>query len=168
MEIKLQGFADLDKALQDIEKQATRKAVLRRALKKAAEPMVKLAQSRVPVDKGNLVGSIEISAKLDKRQAGLHKKQFRNNKASVELFLGPSYTLGAGGRHGHLVEFGTSPHINGGKFAGTSHPGTRPQPFMRPAWDQDQQDMLDRLGEEIAADLAKVAARAARKAAKGA
>lgn len=37
-------------------------------------------------------------------------------------------------RYAHLVEFGTAPHINGGKFAGSRHPGAQPKPFFFPAW----------------------------------
>ena len=37
-------------------------------------------------------------------------------------------------RHGHLVEFDTAPHVNGGIFAGSQHPGTKAQPFLLPAW----------------------------------
>lgn len=37
-------------------------------------------------------------------------------------------------RYAHLVEFGTAPHINGGIFAGTEHPGTRAQPFFYPQY----------------------------------
>jgi HK97 gp10 family phage protein len=36
--------------------------------------------------------------------------------------------------YARLVEFGTPPHENKGKFAGTQHPGTRPQPYFYPAW----------------------------------
>lgn len=34
--------------------------------------------------------------------------------------------------YAHLVEFGTAPHKQGGKFAGTMHPGTPPQPYFYP------------------------------------
>jgi len=167
MDVKLQGFADLDRALQDIEKQATRKAVLRRALKKAAEPMAALAASMAPDDPSttgfDLRKSIKVGPRLSRSQKKAHRKMFRDDKAAVEMFVGAGPLPQAG-----FVEFGTSPHINGGKFAGTSHPGTSPRPFMRPAWDQDKGPLLDRLGEEIAADLAKTAARIARKAAQGA
>lgn len=165
-----QGFAELDEQLDRLSKSAG-KGVLRRALKKAAEPMAEIARSKVPVDDGDLKKSITVSVKLAKRQAGLHRKMFRDDKASVEMFLGPSYDLGAGGRHGHLVEFGTSPHINRGQFRGTQHPGTAPQPFMRPAWDADQVKLLDRLGQNMWAELQKAIkradAKAARQAAKG-
>lgn len=160
------GFKELDRELERLSK-AAGKGVLRRSLKKAAEPLVELVRSRVPVHKGTLAASIAVSTKLAKRQAGQHRKMFRNDKASVEMFVGPSYDLGAGGRHGHLVEFGTAPHMNGGVFAGTMHPGTAPQPFMRPAWDSDQVAMIDRLGNDLWAEIEKTIARAERKAAKG-
>lgn len=37
-------------------------------------------------------------------------------------------------RYAHMIEFGTAPHINAGKFAGTQHPGTAAQPFFFPAY----------------------------------
>jgi HK97 gp10 family phage protein len=37
-------------------------------------------------------------------------------------------------RYAHLIEFGTAPHINGGKFAGSQHPGTKAQPFFYPPY----------------------------------
>lgn len=48
-----------------------------------------------------------------------------------------SYAVSAGDkgvRTAHLVEFGTKPHIAGGKFAGAQHPGSAPQPFFWPAY----------------------------------
>ena len=165
MTVTLEGFAELDRALEDLSRSAG-KRVMRRALETAAEPLVELARAGVPRDKGTLARSMAVSTKLAKRQAGLHRKMFRDDRAAVEMFVGPSYDLGAGGRHGHLVEFGTKPHINAGMFPGTKHPGTAPQPFMRPAWDQDQMALLDRLGREMWAEIGKAAARAARKAAR--
>ena len=164
--VELQGFKELEQELDRLSKSAG-KGVLRRALKKAAEPMAELARSMVPEDDGDLKKSITVSVKLAKRQAGQHRKMFRNDKASVEMFLGPSYNLGAGGRHGHLVEVGTAPHINKVKISSTQHPGTAPQPFMRPAFDQDGQKMLDRLGKEMWAEFEKSVKRAEAKAAKG-
>lgn len=48
-----------------------------------------------------------------------------------------SVTITAGNskvRYAHLVEFGTAPHPQGGKFKGTQHPGTTAQPFFYPAY----------------------------------
>lgn len=48
-----------------------------------------------------------------------------------------SVTITAGNnavRYAHMVEFGTAPHVNGGKFAGTHNPGARAQPFFFPGY----------------------------------
>jgi HK97 gp10 family phage protein len=37
-------------------------------------------------------------------------------------------------RYAHLVEFGTAPHLNGGRFAGSRHPGSSPVAFFFPAF----------------------------------
>lgn len=48
---------------------------------------------------------------------------------SVRISAGHS-----GVRYAHLVEFGTAPHLNGGRFAGSQHPGTAAKPFFFPAY----------------------------------
>jgi HK97 gp10 family phage protein len=149
--VKIEGLAALEKELNKLSK-AAGKSVLRRSLKKAVEPAIAAAKANVPVASGALIGSIDVSLKLAPRQAGLHRKMFKDDRAAVELFLGPSYSLGAGGRHGHLVEFGTYK--------------TAPQPFMRPAWDQEAQPTLDRLARHLWDEFEKSRLRAARKAAK--
>ncbi len=163
--VKIDGLKELDKQLELLTKRAG-KGVLRRTLRDAAEPLAEKARALAPDDSGNLRGSITVSTKLDERQSRMHRRMFRDDKASSEMFVGPAYDLGGGGRHAHLVEFGTAPHIVGGKFAGARHPGTAPQPFMRPAWDADQQQMLERLKAKLWDEIQKSVARAERKAAR--
>lgn len=149
--IDVEGFAELEKALDNLSKSAG-KAVLRRALKKAAQPTADLARSMAPVKTGKLAKSVIVGTRLDGRQARIHRRMFRDDKAAVEMFVGPSYLRGDGGRHGHLVEFGTS------KMAA--------RPLMRPAWDQDKHAMLERLSDELWAELEKSIRRAEKRAAK--
>lgn len=146
--MKTTGFAELDRALAEIEKTATAKAVMRRSLKKAAQPMADISNSIAPDGPtGNYSKSFKYSTKLSKRQAGLHRKMFRNDKAAIEGFVGTSDPAGV------QQEFGNQNH--------------GPQPAMRPAFDQDKTALIDRLGQEMWADISKTAARAAKKAAKG-
>ena len=145
--VKLEGFKELDAALAELSK-AAGKAVLRRSLKKAAEPMAVLAESLAPRGPtGNLAMSVNYGTKLTKRQAGLHRKMFRDDKASVEGFVGANDPAAV------PQEFGTVDH--------------GPQPFMRPAWDQDAMPLLDRLGQELAVEVEKSVKRARAKAARG-
>jgi len=145
--VKVEGLRDLEAALDDLSKSAG-KGALRRALRTAAQPMADLAQSLAPRgDTQTLAPSIAVSTKLSKRQAGLHRRMFRNERAAVEMFVGAGPLPSA-----HTQEFGTQHH--------------RAQPFMRPAWDQDHRAMLDRLGKEMRAEIDKAIQRAQRKAAR--
>lgn len=146
--VKLSGFAELERELEQLEKLATRKAVARRALKKAAEPLAGIANSMAPVGAtGDYARSFVYSTKLNKRQTGLHRKMFRNDRAAIEGFVGTNDPAGV------QQEFG---NLNHG-----------PQPALRPAWQQDQNAMLERLKAELWADLQKTIARANARAARG-
>jgi HK97 gp10 family phage protein len=144
--MKLDGFDGFEKNLAQLEKLATRRAVARRSLIKAAQPMADMAQGMAPVgDTNTLAPSIMVGTKLSKRQAALHRKMFRNDRAAVEVFVGAGPLSSA-----HTQEFGTAHH--------------GPQPFMRPAWDSDHKALLQRLGEIMAKEIEKAITRQARKA----
>ncbi len=160
--MNVQGLADVERALDNLSKSVGR-SVLRRSLRKAAAPMRDRAKELAPVDDGDLRDSIIIGGMLDKSQRSKHRKLTKDERSAVELFVGPSYKLGAGGRHGHLVEFGTAPHILGGVFAGAQHPGTSPQPFMRPAFDAEARPTIERLRPLLWAEIDRAARRQAKK-----
>ena len=140
------GFADLEKALKDLSKSAG-KGVLRRSLKTSAAPIASVANSLAPVGPtGSYSESFSYSTKLNKRQSGLHRKMFRDQRAAVEGFVGTNDPAGV------QQEFGNQNH--------------GPQPALRPAWDQEGKKTLDRLGREMMTEIDKAMARAARKAAR--
>lgn len=168
--IRLTGFAELERELQRLGREVTQKASLRRSARRAMEPMAELMRQLAPVAEGHLRDSITVGTRLAGGNAGRQAfgrvlrsggsrdealaalRETQRGEASVMMYAGP-------GQHPQAImqEFGT---IN--------HP---PQPFVRPAWDQDHMAMLDRLGREIRADidrtLARQARRAARQAARG-
>ena len=146
--VKLEGFRELERVLERLGKATTQKASLRRALRKAAEPLAAKAQAMAPVgDTGRLAPSVSVSTRLSQRQGRMHRRMFRNDRAAVEMFVGAGPLSSA-----HTQEFGTVHHA--------------PQPFLRPAWDSDKGAMLDRLKAEIWADIQKAVARAERRAAR--
>ena len=146
--VKLEGFRELERELARLGTHTARRASARRSLRKAAEPMVGVAQGMAPRgDTQTLAPSISIGTKLSKRQAGMHRKMFRDDRAAVEMFVGAGPLSSA-----HTQEFGTIHHA--------------PQAFMRPAWDQEQGPMLERLKAELWADIQKSVARAERRAAR--
>lgn len=149
--VRVSGLKELDEALSQLPK-ATAKAVLRRIGIRALAPVIATAKTLVPVDDGDLRDSLKVTTKLSRRQQSIQNKALAQGKASVQLFAGASALP-----HAHLVEFGTS--------------AMAAQPFMRPAWDQQKSAVLkmisDELGGEITKTAARIARRAARKAAKG-
>lgn len=62
---------------------------------------------------------------------------------------------GQGAKLGHLIEFGTAPHEQPNR--GTYHPGAEPKPFMRPAFDDERDNVLRRAGQQIAEQLRRIA-----------
>jgi HK97 gp10 family phage protein len=144
---KIEGLKDLEEAFKRLENVNQRKASARRALKKAAQPIADDASRLAPREFGTLGESIKVGAVLSKRQRGLHRKMFRDDRAAVEMFVGAGPLSSA-----HNQEFGNEHNP--------------PQPFMRPALQKNTSHFMDTIGAELWADLDKTVARAERKAAK--
>ena len=158
MTVRIDGLRELDAALGELPK-ATAKSVLRRVGIKALQPVADRARQLAPDDPatgGNdLRSSITVGTKLSPRQAKLHRKAIRTGEAEKhfqEVFAGAGPLPSA-----HNQEFG---NVNHG-----------PQPFMRPAWESEKGRVLDIVKSELRGEIDKaakrVAARAAKKAAKG-
>jgi HK97 gp10 family phage protein len=147
IKVELLGFKELEEALAQLPK-ATGKAVLRRALIKAAKPVEVEAQSLAPRGPtGNLKDSITISTRLKKSQRRGPKP------TGVEIYIGAASGKGKKGWHAGFVEFGTRK--------------TAPRPFLRPAWDANKDKVLASIKTEIWAALAKAARTLARKSQRG-
>ena len=182
---KVTGMKELEAALMALDKAATRKTVARNALKKAGAPIADRANAMAPVgEKRKLKGSVIVSTKITgepgkaayakamRASAGdkaLATKAMRDARRAakgslppVTMFVGPV----SDAFYARFVEFGTGPRINGGIFAGSKHPGTRPQPFMRPAWDAMQGEALARITDELRSQIMRAAARQAKRKAK--
>jgi len=144
--VKIEGLKELDKALAQLPK-ATGKGVLRRVLKRRAQPVADTASAMASRRTGALAESAAVGTQLTKRQKALHKKMFRNDKASVELFAG----------------FGGLAQATQQEFGNENH---GPQPAMRPAWDATKGAMLDGIKDDLWDEIKKSADRFAKRAAK--
>ncbi len=147
IEVKVDGLAELDFALTELPK-STAKATLRRVLKQAAAPVEAAMVAKAPKLTGALKVSIRSGTKLTKRQQRFAKKE---GKSSSEIYVGTADPAGV------AQEFGTFDQ--------------NAQPFGRPAWDETQDEALaiisENLGTEIEKSRERLAAKAARLAAKG-
>lgn len=181
VKIRLEGFKELERSMQELSKGAARGA-LRRALVKAAEPMRAKAEQLAPEDTSGLKRGIQIGTKIAKdkskdpgsqayaaaMRAGGTKAEavqaLRNARRAngvgetfAEAFLGPVRSNKRNSIKAIAQEFGS-----------VNHPA---QPYMRPAFDSEAQPTLYRVRGFLEAELAKsvrrARARAARKASKG-
>ena len=146
MTVRLEGFAELDKALGELPK-ATAKNVLKRVLIKAAQPIEDSAVQLAPRLTGKLADSIIIGTKLTRSQKEspvLTADGYRSaSKNSVEIYVGTALP------RGQFEEFGTMKN--------------HPHPFMRPAWDGHKEESLAIVASLLGAEITKAAERYAKK-----
>lgn len=148
MTVILEGFRELERALNELPKNTGRN-VLRRVAKGALEPMAVKARGMAPVDDGNLRDAIMVSEKRTKRV--IRANRFDRN-TGVEIAMGPISGEGVL-NYATFAEFGTS--------------DTRAQPFMRPAWEGGKNEALEYIKANLGNEIDKAAKRLAKKAAKG-
>lgn len=94
VKVRIDGLKELDAALGELGK-STGKNVLRRVLRGAAEPMAEQIRATAPVDPdggGQLRDSAGVGTRLSRNQSRQHRKMFRDDRASVEMFVGVSET----------------------------------------------------------------------------
>lgn len=142
VEIKLEGFSELEKELNKLKK-STGRGVLSRSLKKASIPLAEKANQNAPIASGDLSKSFIYSTKLNKKQSGMHRKLFKSDRSAIEGFVGSNDSAAI------QQEFGNKNH--------------GAQPSLRPAWDSDQKQLLKRLGDNLWEELKKTLKRINRK-----
>jgi HK97 gp10 family phage protein len=144
--VRIDGLKETQDALRQLP-DATARNVMRRVLKKNAEPFVTTAQAEAPVLTGNLRQRIRSGTGLSRRAKRAHRKVHRDD---VELHIGPAPI------HPKAVaaEFGTFKE--------------RAQPYMRPAWDSNRMSVVENIGSDLWSEINKTAQRLARRSARAA
>lgn len=175
--VKVSGLKELDQNLSQLSK-ATARNTLRRVLLKAGQPMADTAARLAPDDPDtaapDLHTSIVVSTKI-KNEVGHNeytavmraggtkaeavsalrdaRREAAGEGSFAEAYVGPEADI----YYAHFPEFGTATQ--------------RPQPFMRPAFDQERGTVIEvikrELGGEIDKAVARMKRREARKAARG-
>lgn len=156
----VKGLPEILKRLKALPEEL-RSRILSRAMRKGADLIREMAARMVPVRTGQLRDSILV------------------RQPSFRTHTNVTFNIAAHSRIAHLVEFGTSAHpisprtmgsrvgralrvammIQGHFVAGAvTHPGARPRPFMRPAFDQHADSVIAMVAHEVEKALAKVAA----------
>lgn len=135
---KITGFTELRATLAQLPR-AVETGVVRRVLKRRAEPIADMARTLAPVDTGELKASIAVTTKLSRR----HRRQRKKSDTNVHIAAAPL---------AHLQEYGTRHHA--------------PQPFMRPAWDAHKGNLVGDISVDMWAEIKKTVERRAKIAAK--
>jgi HK97 gp10 family phage protein len=143
VKVTIEGLAEVKTALRALP-DVTAKNVVRRVLRSRGEPIAARARRLVPVEEGELQGSIAVSTRLSRRQRARRRK-FDPNDIEVYIGAGPL-------PQAHLQEFGTEHALA--------------QPFLRPAWDGGKREVLEGIKADLWAEILQAVGRLARKAVK--
>lgn len=127
--MKIQGKEKFAKQLAALPQ--AMKAEIRKAIITSAEEMVDVAKRFVPVKSGALRRSIgfNVGAAGAATTAGNARAAKGDEGLAATVYAGDDRAY-----YAHMIEFGTAPHTNKGRFAGSQHPGTSAQPFFFPAY----------------------------------
>lgn len=147
LSVHVEGLAGLLEALEELPKRVTQKAVVRRSLTQAAEPIRSLWASLAPFDASDmglhLRDSVVVSDKTKARDGDPGAPP-----GSVTVYIGPNKLLPR--HHGIFMEFGT--------FKDPA------QPSGRPAFEARKEESLHLLGYYMWVEIDASAQRAAAKA----
>lgn len=149
LSVHVDGLEGLLDALQELPRRATQKAIVRRSLKQAAEPLRSLWAALAPFDASDmglhLRDSIIVSDKTVSKIGDPGEPP-----GAVTVYIGPNKNLPR--HHGVFMEFGTYKD--------------QPQPSGRPAFEARKEESLNLLGYfmwvEIDATVHRLAVRAAK------
>jgi HK97 gp10 family phage protein len=145
MKVEFKGGKELEAALGELGASAGRRTA-ERALKLAAQPIRDEWERLVPVDQGDLKRAIKIGRAIKSVQ--------RSSRGEVvKTFVGVDESQD---RRLHI-------YAEVQEFGNATNPA---QPAGRPAWESQKMVALERLSEDVMAEIKKTAERAARKTAR--
>ncbi len=140
------GGRELDAFLQTLSVKVE-KNIMRSALRAGANVFKDDVKANIPVESGDLRATVRVST------------QAKSGTVTASLKVGGKKAF-----YWHFVEFGTAAHRIGPKNAKAlalsgvvvgfvHHPGARPKPFMRPAFDNKAGAAIDAVATQIRARL---------------
>ncbi len=131
------------------------RAAIREALDEASREIVEAQKRAAPRKTGALAKSITRTFGDDspayaafrsasRRLTGSRRRAGDDPDLQVRITAGNSAV-----RYAHLVEFGTAPHVNDGRFAGTQNPGAPARPFFFPAYRLRRRGIRGRVARKV-------------------
>lgn len=130
-------------------------AEIKAAMEASANEIVALAKSLAPTDSGDLRNSIAWTYGDAPKGAIVLGKVKASSSGNIKITV---YAGGPDAYYARFIEFGTAPHINGGRFAGSANPGTAGQPFFFVSWRANRKRAKGRVTRAVNRAAKKVAA----------
>lgn len=150
--MKIAGFRELDALLKALPRNLDSTGVSA-GMRKALQPVAAAAQAYAP---GGLDTSIKINSRIKKSQRAAALEKPGSGRRVMYV--------GSTAPHAHLVEFGTGPRFQrNGKYVGIMPP----DPFLRPAWDANKDQVLANLARAVREEIEKALRRRIARAIKG-
>jgi len=144
VQFDLKGFDQLKRQLRRMDSRTSTKFA-KMATRKASKILLDDMKQRVPKRTGNL-----------RRSLGLVNVRRSTPGAWLKVGARSGKRLKYDGWYAHLVEFPTRAHsIKRKSGANIDHPGTKRQPFMRPAVDAKGKKVINHIGRELGALIEK-------------
>lgn len=133
---------------------AVAEAMIKAQMEEVAAEIVAMMKRLVAVDDGTLRDSIGWTwGTAPNGSMVIATAKSANGKLVLTIFAGSAEAY-----YARWVEFGTSPHKNGGKFKGTMNPGTNAQPFFYVSWRASRKAVRRKISRAITASAKKIAA----------
>ena len=165
----VKGLPEILKKLKDLP-EVLKSRILSRAMRKGADLIREMAARMVPVRTGQLRNSILVRQPSFRMRTNITLNISADSRIAHLVEFGtsahpiaprPMYQrVGDAIKRGYRTAEGQRPAMMiGGRFvAGTvAHPGARPRPFMRPAFDQHADSVIAMVAHEVGKALDKVA-----------
>ncbi|KKB81019.1 HK97 family phage protein [Devosia soli] len=130
-------------------------AEIKAAIEQSANEIVALAKSLVPTDSGDLRNSIAWTYGDAPQGAIILGKVKSSSSGNLRITV---FAGGPDAYYARFIEFGTAPHLNGGRFAGSKNPGTAAQPFFYPAYRASRKRARGRVTRAVNKAAKRVAA----------
>lgn len=173
----VKGFKELEQALIEELPKATARSVLRRTALQAMRPIEARAKALVPKDTGLLASLITTQVVKAKRKRG--SVQFERS-SGVAVRVGPTFgdyrplknpvpykNKGVRAGQSRTYQIGSAPGVYGW-FVEYGTKNTPPQPYIRPAFDGQSDNVVKAVGNLLTTEIGKAKQRIARRAAKAA
>lgn len=146
--IDLSGAQDLIESLRQFRTNRI-KSILSASMRAAGKPVVRIAKATVARDSGLLRKAIGATVRtfnggavgwllIHARPSVSGMVDRAGRSWNIKARTGVQHQFARPSKYAHLVEYGTRQHaLSRGRGKG-QHPGTKPQPFFRPAAEQGQ------------------------------